>query len=231
MHWSMPLLPSWVPNWHYQKYISCGSNRTILETLPIETPTARKARQDRVGDAYYVLSIRQGARTMVVQGRIIGRMESYTLPLRLLGMNEVHFQEARNSTEDESQRFRSVMEHWPRILYFDDFVYRSQESQTTIRSPAGGPPLHRPRRIGRDCLYRNIYRPSATAGDHERAVTCASRRSRMPTLCSVDEPELRLSSRQSRTSSAQVPHQHFQRDWQLLGPRGWSRGKVSLRIC
>lgn len=99
---SVPLFPSWVPNWHYQRYISCGSNRTILETLPVETPTAKKARQDRVTDSYYVLSIRRGTKTMVVQGRIIGRIERFTLPLRLLGMNEVRFQEARNSTEDES---------------------------------------------------------------------------------------------------------------------------------
>lgn len=135
---SVPLFPSWVPNWHYQRYLSCGSNRTILETLPPETPTAKKARQDRVSDGYYVLSIQRGAKTMVVQGRIIGRIESYTLPLRLLGRDEVSFQEVRNITEDESLRFTSVMGLWPQILYFDNFVSMSQERATTLRSPAGG---------------------------------------------------------------------------------------------
>lgn len=135
---SVPLLPSWVPNWHYQKYISCGSNRTILETLPVETTSAKKARQDRVADAYYVLSIRRGAKTMVVQGRIIGRIERYTLPLRLLGMDEVHFQEARNNKEDESQRFASIMELWSRIFYFDGFEFRSEEKAVPLKSPAGG---------------------------------------------------------------------------------------------
>lgn len=135
---SVPLFPSWVPNWHYQRYLSCGSNRTILETLPPETTTAKKARQDRVSDGYCVLSIRRGSKTMVVQGRIIGRIESYTLPLRLLGRDEVSFQEARNRTVNESQSYTSVMEIWPQILYFDDFVSMSRERATALRSPAGG---------------------------------------------------------------------------------------------
>lgn len=135
---AVPLLPSWVPNWHYQKYISCGSNRTILETLPVETPTAKKARQDRVADAYYVLSIQRAAKTMVVQGRIIGRIERYTLPLRLLGMDEVRFQEARNNTEDESQRFALIMDIWRQIFYFDGVEFRPEEKEVPLKSPAGG---------------------------------------------------------------------------------------------
>lgn len=134
----LSLLPSWVPNWHYQEYISYGSNRTILETLPVETPTQKKARQNRMADSYYGLAIKQRARTVVVPGRILGRIESYTLPLRLVGMSEVLFQDVRNSTEDEIQRFTSIMELWKNILYFDDFVYRPQEREVPLKSPAGG---------------------------------------------------------------------------------------------
>lgn len=135
---SSPLLPSWVPNWHYQRCISYGSNKTILETLPAETPMEKEARKTRVGDGYYVLSTQRRARTMAVQGRIIGRIDRYTLPLRVLGMNEVLFQNARNSTEDESQRFASIMELWTHILYFDNFSTLSQVRWTVLKSPAGG---------------------------------------------------------------------------------------------
>lgn len=134
---SSPLLPSWVPNWHYQRCISYGSHRTILETLPVETPTEKQARKNRVGDGYYALT-RRRARTMIVQGRIIGRIDRYTLPLRVLGMNEVRFQNARNSTEDESQRFTSIVELWTQILYFDSLAVLSQDKWTVLKSPAGG---------------------------------------------------------------------------------------------
>ncbi|KAG6364540.1 hypothetical protein INS49_006141 [Diaporthe citri] len=135
---SSPLLPSWVPNWHYQRCVSYGSNRTILETLPVETPTEKEARKNRVDDGHYVLSTQRRARTMAVQGRIIGRIDRYTMPLRVLGMNEVLFQNARNSTEDESQRFKSIMELWKQILYFDSFGVWSQDRWTVLKSPAGG---------------------------------------------------------------------------------------------
>ncbi|KAH8783001.1 heterokaryon incompatibility protein-domain-containing protein [Diaporthe sp. PMI_573] len=133
-----PLLPSWVPNWHYQEYISHGSNRTILETLPMETPTENKARQNRVADGYYSLSSHQYVKTMVVLGRIIGRIERYTLPLRLLGMTEVLFQDARNSIKDKCQRFTSIMEMWKNNLYFDGLTLRPQEREVPLKSPAGG---------------------------------------------------------------------------------------------
>lgn len=134
-----PSLPSWVPNWDYQKYTSYGSNRTILETLPAETPAEMKARQKRVADGYYGFSTQQKSRTMVVPGRIIGRIDRHTLPLRLVGMNEVHFQQLRNSTEDESQRFKSIMELWPQILYFEKFeLNKNSERGVPLRSPAGG---------------------------------------------------------------------------------------------
>lgn len=136
-----PLLPSWVPNWHYQKYISYGSNRTILETLPVETPVARKARQDRVGRGYYVPFVRRGAKTktMVVQGRILGRIDRdmYTLPLRVLGMDEARFQDARTSAKDESQSFKSIMQLWQQILYFDVSESTPQEAEAPRKSPAG----------------------------------------------------------------------------------------------
>lgn len=135
---SSPLLPSWVPNWHYQRCISYGSNRTVLETLPVETPTEKEARRTRVGNGYYVLSMQRRTRTMAVQGRIIGRIDRYTLPLRVLGINEVRFQNARKSTEDESQRFTSIMELWTHLLYFDRFVLLSQDKWTVLKSPAGG---------------------------------------------------------------------------------------------
>ncbi|KAG8166202.1 hypothetical protein KVR01_004754 [Diaporthe batatas] len=132
------MLPSWVPNWHYQNYISYGSNRTILETLPTETPTEKKARQNRVADGYYPVSMGRDAKTMVVPGRIIGRIERYTLPLRLLGMTEVHFQDARNSIRDKSRRFSSIMNIWKNNLYFDTVALGPQEMEVPLKSPAGG---------------------------------------------------------------------------------------------
>lgn len=132
------MLPSWVPNWHYQNYISYGSNRTILETLPMETATEKKARQNRVADGYYRVFLRRDAKTMVVPGRIIGRIERYTLPLRLLGMTEVLFQDARNSIRDRSRRFSSIMNIWKNNLYFQTFALRPQEREVPLKSPAGG---------------------------------------------------------------------------------------------
>lgn len=131
------LLPSWVPNWHYQEYISYGSNRTILETLPVETPTQKKARQNRVADGYYGLSIQECTKTMAVPGRIIGRIVYYTLPLRLVGMSEVLFQEARDRNKDKTELFMSIMKLWTQILYFDDPVFGPEERQVPLRSPAG----------------------------------------------------------------------------------------------
>ncbi|POS81540.1 hypothetical protein DHEL01_v200057 [Diaporthe helianthi] len=138
-----PMLPSWVPNWHYQNYISYGSNRTILETLPIEAPMELKTRQNRVADGYrryYIFPTNHDAKTMVVPGRIIGRIERYTMPLRLVGRTEVLFQEARNSTTDKSYRFSSIMNIWENHLFFDTFSLRPrpQEMELPIPSPAGG---------------------------------------------------------------------------------------------
>jgi hypothetical protein len=133
-----PSLPSWVPNWHYQGYISFGSNRTVLETLPMETPSEKKARKARMADGYYGILTQRHAKTMVVPGRIIGRIERYTLPLRLLGMTEVLFQGARNGMGDESQRFESIMEMWKNNLYFDRHAALPQEREVPLRSPAGG---------------------------------------------------------------------------------------------
>lgn len=145
-----PSLPSWVPNWHYQDYISYGSNRTVLETLPMETPTEKKARKKRMADGYYGILTQQHAKTMIVPGRIIGRIEHYTLPLRLLGRTEVRFQDARDSIDDESQRFTSIMETWKHNLYFDGFALRPCEKQVALKSPAGGEisAIKSPRRAG-----------------------------------------------------------------------------------
>lgn len=133
-----PSLPSWVPNWHYQDYILYGSNRTILETLPMETPTEKKARKRRMIDGYRGILTQQHRKTMIVPGRIIGRIERYTLPLRVLGRTEVLFQDARDSIGDESQRFMSIMETWKHNLYFDDFALRPLEKEVLLKSPAGG---------------------------------------------------------------------------------------------
>lgn len=133
-----PMLPSWVPNWHYQEYLSYGSNRTILETLPMETQTEKKARENRVADGYYILSTHRNAKTMAVPGRIIGCIECYTLPLRLLGMTEVHFQDAKNSIRDKTRRFNSVMKIWKNNLYFETLATRPREREVPLKSPAGG---------------------------------------------------------------------------------------------
>lgn len=142
---AMPL-PSWVPNWDYQDTISYSSNRTILEGLPAEARIKKKLRQQRVERAQVHFSRRWPCDIMVAPGRIIGQIEDFTVPLRLLGHEEMAFQSSRNSTDEESNKISLVMELWRERFLFDGFSHSMgiscgplelAEHYTSVKSPNG----------------------------------------------------------------------------------------------
>lgn len=144
---AMPL-PSWVPNWDYQDLVSYGSNQTILESLPEESTDEKKLRQARVTRSQIPWDYQRwgwdNRKILSVRGRIIGQLEETTMPLRLVGKEELDFQWRRDDANTEGEKVHSVMRLWRERLLFDRLIHPGvphcdplnyAEQYTTVKSP------------------------------------------------------------------------------------------------
>lgn len=137
-------LPSWVPNWDSQHTSTFGSDRTILETLPAEASAEREARQRRFIRGNIAWTTRSGypstrgmetpEMAMIVSGRTLGRIEELTPVISVIGNDEMSFQRARDSTEDETERYSLCMGLWEHKMSSNT----SRLYQHTMELPAAG---------------------------------------------------------------------------------------------
>lgn len=115
--------PSWVPNWDGQSLnhlLYYHSNLTILDTLPTETVEETETRKTRVAESRIAWSRSECEAdcldAMTVPGRILGRLGDVTKSITLDIDDELSFQHARSSVDDDSQRFNLVMALWGQKL-------------------------------------------------------------------------------------------------------------------